>query len=90
MRTISTAVKETGDTGAYNLMVHAKAKVFYEWGRLGLRRVEMFIGGEDLDKKPELPQVGGIVKRLKAATDKAHTRRRNIIDSWRVNTPWKK
>ena len=56
-------------------------KVFYEWGRNFLRRIEL-ITQEDTAKKPEIPQGSSIVRRLKAASDRAHEKRKNILNKW--------
>lgn len=50
------------------------------WTRNCLRRVKLITSCEDLAKKPAIPEAGGVVRRLKEASDKAHTRRRNFID----------
>ena len=44
-------------------------KIIYDWGRGTLQRIEI-VTEADLEKKPELPQASGIVKRLKAAVIK--------------------
>jgi|GEM_PF-6130038 hypothetical protein len=61
-------------------------KVIYEWLKRGrhafLRRVELFTQ-EDVEKKPAIPESGSVVARLKAASDLAHSKRRNIIEKLR-------
>jgi hypothetical protein len=52
-------------------------KVFYEWGRRMLRRIELFDGGL------EIPEAGSITARLKAATDKAQEKRKRILSRWK-------
>ena len=61
-------------------------KIIYEWLKRGrhafLRRVELF-SQEDLAKKPEIPECSSIVKRLKAATDKANQHKERAFKKWR-------
>lgn len=59
-------------------------KVLYEWGRRVLRRIELFTG-EDLRKKPAIPEASSRRERLKQATDKAGERRRTILNKWKRN-----
>ena len=61
-------------------------KIIYEWLKRGrhafLRRVELF-SQEDLAKKPPMPECSSAVERLKAASDRAHNKRLNIIEKLR-------
>lgn len=54
-------------------------KTLFHWGRDFLKRVELFTQ-EDLAKKPEIPGASGAVQRLKAASNKRHEKRSNILD----------
>ena len=57
-------------------------KIIYEWLKRGrhafLRRVELF-SQEDLAKKPEIPEASGLVRRLKAASDKVAAKKGAIL-----------
>lgn len=54
----------------------------FHWGRDFLRRVKL-ITEEDLAKKPAIQEASGAVQRLKAASDKGHEKRRNILARWK-------
>ena len=54
-------------------------KIIYEWGKRFLRRIEIYCQ-EDTAKKPEIPDAGSTTRRLREATDKAHARRRGILN----------
>ena len=58
-------------------------KTFYLWGRSLLRKVELFDGREDLEKKTPIPESSSVIQRLKDATEKAHTKRRNILNRFK-------
>jgi len=58
------------------------SKIFYLWQKLGLKRIELFTM-EDVEKKPEIPESGSVVARLKAAADKAQERQQNIFKKLR-------
>jgi len=40
---------------------------------------------EDTSKMPELPEASSVVKRLKAASDKVHEKRKGIMRKWDKN-----
>lgn len=56
------------------------------WTRNCLRRVKLITSCTDLEKKPDIPEASGTVRRLKEASDRAHARKRNILNRWKRNT----
>ena len=54
------------------------SKVFYLWERYGFKRIELFTQ-EDVEKKPEIPEAGGWVKKLheKHLTEEERRRRKH-------------
>jgi hypothetical protein len=62
-----------------------KGRLFYLWRKEGPpQRLEVF-DGHDLEKKPEIPESSSPIARLKAAVEKAHEKRRKILNKWRNN-----
>ncbi len=57
-------------------------KLFYLWTRRTLRHIDRFgrdVLKLDTDKKPEIPEASGLVRRLKAASDKVAKKKDAIL-----------